>query len=221
MSAPLVSVIVPVYNGERFLREALESLFLQDFDSFETIVVDDGSEDNSAAIAETFPVTSILRQPNRGAAAARNAAIAVSEGSLIAFLDADDLLPRTKLKVQAEHLQTHPDVGCAFGRQEWINPPPWLTRDAVYGELDGIPILSAMIRRSVFDTVGLFDESFAVSSDMDLVIRMREHGVSVEVLDELVLYRRFHGNNLSLQREGNPLVRSLRAKLERERAGER
>jgi glycosyltransferase involved in cell wall biosynthesis len=160
----------------------------------------------------------VVRQERAGAAAARNAAVAASSGEFVAFFDADDLWPPNRVSLQAQHLLEHPEVACVLGRQEWMNPPPWLTRDAVYGDLDGIPLLSAMVRRRVFDELGGFDVSFRVAEDTDLLIRMRERGVELAILPDVVLYRRFHGANLTADRSSpQSLVRSLRQKLERER----
>jgi GT2 family glycosyltransferase len=100
-----------------------------------------------------------------------------------------------------------------------MNPPPWLGRDPVYGDLDGVPIGSAMFRREVFDAIGGFDETFRYSEDMDLLVRMREYEVEIAVLPEIVLYRRFHGDQMTTNAPDTPpLLRSLRRKLERERA---
>ena len=222
---PLVSVITPVYNGERYLRAALESLFAQDYESFESIVVDDGSEDETPEIAQSFPVR-YERQENQGAAAARNKGISLARGELIAYLDSDDLLPPNKLSVQAGYLAAHAEVGCVVGRQEvmlqGVEEPEWLSRDLIYGDLDGIPLVSAMVRKKVLDEVGGFDPSFGFAEDRDLFVRMREHGVRIEVLPEILVYRRFHGENTNFKRrpDKHPIFRSLKAKLDRERAGE-
>jgi glycosyltransferase involved in cell wall biosynthesis len=218
-SRPLVSVIVAAYQAEEFLEDSIASMLAQDYAPFEIVVCDDGSTDRTPEILAAHPELKTFRQPNSGPAAARNAAVAASSGEFLAIFDADDLWPPTRLALQADYLVEHPDVGCVLGRQEWINPPPWLTRDAVYGDLDGIPILSAMLRRSVFDSVGGFDESFTHSEDMDLLFRLRERGVPIEILPDVVLYRRFHGANLTRSAPStSPLLRSLRQKLERERA---
>jgi glycosyltransferase involved in cell wall biosynthesis len=216
--SPLVSVIMPVYNGEQFLAPALDSVFAQDYEPFEVVVCDDGSTDGTAQVLERYPAVTVVRQQNAGAAAARNAAVTASHGTFAAFFDADDLWPPNRLSLQAAYLVENPGIACVLGRQEWMNPPPWLTRDAVYGDLDGIPLLSAMIRRSVFDELGGFDPSFRVAEDTDLLIRMRQRGVELAILPEVVLYRRFHGANLTADRSApSSLVRSLRQKLERER----
>jgi glycosyltransferase involved in cell wall biosynthesis len=216
---PLVSVIVAAFQAEAFLEEAITSILAQDYAPFEVVVCDDGSTDRTPEILAAHSELHTIHQPNSGPAAARNAAVAASSGELLAIFDADDLWPSTRLAAQADYLVQHPEVGCVLGRQEWINPPPWLTRDAVYGELDGIPILSAMLRRSAFDAIGGFDESFTHSEDMDLLFRLREQGIPIEVLPDVVLFRRFHGANLTGSAPStSPLLRSLRQKLERERA---
>jgi glycosyltransferase involved in cell wall biosynthesis len=209
---------MPVFNAEEFLESALDSLLAQDYDPFEVVVCDDGSTDRTAEILAAYPTIRTIRQENSGPAAARNAAVAASCGDLVAFFDADDLWPANRLALQAEYLEEHPDVGCVMGRQEWMNPPAWLGRDAVYGDLDGIPLLSAMLRRNVFDQVGGFDTTFMHSEDMDLLFRLRESGVGIEILPEVVLFRRFHGENLTASPPStSPLLRSLRQKLDRER----
>jgi glycosyltransferase involved in cell wall biosynthesis len=215
---PSVSAIIPVYNGERFLATALESVLAQDYAPFEVVVCDDGSTDSTPELLASYPTLTVVRQENLGAAAARNAAVAASAGELVAFFDADDEWPANRLTLQARYLVEHPEAGCVLGRQEWLNPPPWLTRDARFGDLDGIPLLSAMIRRSVFDDLGGFDPTFRVAEDTDLLIRMRERGIDIAILPEIILYRRFHGANLTAERSSpSALVRSLRQKLERER----
>jgi GT2 family glycosyltransferase len=122
--------------------------------------------------------------------------------------------------VQAEYLLEHPEVGAVLGRQEWLNPPPWLPRDTVYGDLDGIPVGgAAMFRRSVLELLGGYDVSFSHGEDTDLLIRMRERGIPYVVLPDVVLFRRFREASLTGgQSFHNPLLRSLRAKLEREQA---
>jgi glycosyltransferase involved in cell wall biosynthesis len=219
--AALVSVVVPVYNAEEFVRAGIESLLAQDYPSFELIVVDDGSSDTSAEIADTFPGVRVLRQANAGPAAARNAGIERAGGEFIAFHDADDLAPSTKLSVQVGYLLEHEEVDCVLARQEWIDPPSWLARDAVFGELGGIPLPSAVYRAAVLRELGGFNESFRTGEDVDLLIRLRERGGQYVVLPDVLLYRRFHGENLSVV-PGRPenRIRSLKQKLERERARE-
>jgi len=210
---------MPVYNGEAFLEEALDSIEAQDYERYETVVCDDGSTDRTGEILASRPGIRVVRQENRGAGAARNAAVAASKGELLAFFDADDLWPTSRLSLQVSYLLEHPEAGCVLGRQEWTNPPPWLTRDPVYGDLDGIPLLSAMIRREVFEGLGGFDPSFRVAEDTDMLVRMRERGIEIAILPVVILHRRFVGSNLTAGGESpRALLRSLRQKLERDRA---
>jgi glycosyltransferase involved in cell wall biosynthesis len=209
------------YNAEEFMRPALDSLFAQDWHPFEAIVVDDGSTDATADIADSYADIRCIRQENAGAAAARNAGAAAARGEFVANFDSDDLLPPTRLTVQAKYLISHPEVGCVFGRQEWLNPPPWLARDAVYGDLDGIPLSSAMFRRRVLLDLGGYNEGFVHGEDTDLLIRMREAGIPYYVLSDIVLYRRFRESSVTGGRTTHaPLLRSLRAKMERERGNQ-
>jgi alpha-1,6-rhamnosyltransferase len=220
MTAPLVTLIVASYNGERFLRESLESAFAQSLPSFEVVFVDDGSDDGTGEIAQSFPVR-YIRQANEGLPAARNAGLALAQGKYIAFLDDDDVLPPTKLDVQARYLDEHPEIGCVLGRQEWIFEgveAKQLPRDPVFDEVGGIQFVTAMIRRRVLEVVGGFDPSYRYAEDRDLFIRLREHAVEIAVLPDVVLHKRLHGSNMTMNAPtSHPMLRSLREKLERER----
>jgi glycosyltransferase involved in cell wall biosynthesis len=218
-SSPAVDFIIPAYNAAEFLGEALESVLAQEYDPLRIIVIDDGSTDDSAAIAQAYPEVLVIRQKNQGPAAARNAGLAAAEAPYIALHDADDLLPPTKLRIQIGYLEEHPEVACVLGRQQWIDPPPWLPRDVLYGDLGGIPLPSAVFRTSVLRELGGFDPAFRTGEDMDLLFRLREAGHGIGVLPDLVLFRRYHGSNLSVVTSPENRLRSLKAKLEREREG--
>jgi glycosyltransferase involved in cell wall biosynthesis len=214
---PPVEFIIPVYNGAEFLGEAIESVLAQEYEPLRIIVIDDGSTDDSATIAQKYAGVLVIRQQNQGPAAARNAGLAVADAPYIALHDADDLLPPNKLRIQIEYLEAHPETACVLGRQVWIDPPPWLPRDALYGELGGIPLPSAVFRTSVIRELGGFDPSFRTGEDVDLLVRLRERGHGIFVLPDVVLYRRYHGSNLSVLTSPENRLRSLKAKLDRER----
>src|SRR5262245_58223903 len=110
--AQLITVIIPVFNGEAFLAEALESVFGQDYRPLEVIVVDDGSTDTSADVARSFPSVIVVQQSNTGLSGARNAGIQRARGSFLSFLDADDLMAPRRLSKQMDHLSAHPEAGC-------------------------------------------------------------------------------------------------------------
>jgi glycosyltransferase involved in cell wall biosynthesis len=218
---PLVSVIMAAYNAAEHIGEALESVLAQTWRPLEVVVVDDGSEDDTATIVARYPDVVYVRQDNQGPSAARNAAVEHSSGDFVANFDSDDLLPATRISDQVGYLLSHPEVGAVFGRQEWLNAPEWMARDSVYGDVDGIPLSSVMFRRNVFFELGGYDASFVHGEDMDLLVRMRERGIEYHVIPEIVLYRRHQDSSLTGGRAPHePLLRSLRAKLARQESPE-
>jgi glycosyltransferase involved in cell wall biosynthesis len=227
VSQPLVSVITPVYNGERFLEAALKSLFAQDYPAFESIVVDDGSTDGSAAVARSFPQVTYIHQENRGRGAACNTGAEAARGELIAWLDSDDVFPPDKLSIQAGFLADHSEVAGVLGRQrimlEDFEAPEWMKEDADRSVSSEVPFVSLMVRAAALAAAGGFDPSFRYAEDRDLLVRLRETGATIEVLDEVVLYRRYHGTNMVLldRPQSHPLLRSLKAKVDRSRSAQK
>ena len=118
-----VSVIMPVYNVEKYLAQAIKSVLAQTFTDFELVIVDDGSTDGSAAIYSSFddPRIRIITQKNRGLAGARNTGIRNARGAYIALLDSDDLWHPEKLERHVAHLEAHPRVGVSYCGSEFIN----------------------------------------------------------------------------------------------------
>lgn len=222
---PLVSVIVPVFNGERFLAPALQSVFNQDYRQLEVLVVDDGSTDTSAAIARTFPEAQYIFQSNQGAAAARNTGVQAATGAFIAFLDADDLWLPTKLSSQMAYHAEHPEVDCSFIGlanfvEDGVEPPQWLRdNQSLSGRPDYSPC-TLLAKRSVFDQVGLFDTSYHVGEDTEWFARFADAGLKVGFIPEILVRRRIHGANLSYE---SPVVRLsvlmkiLKASIDRKR----
>ena len=207
------SIVIPAFNAEATLAPAIRSALAQDYTPVDVIVVDDGSTDGTAAVATSFAPVRYLRQENRGPSAARNAGIEAATGEFVGFLDADDEAPATKLSVQVGYLLEHPEVGCVLGRHELDGEPPeWFDRD-------GVPLISLVARRSTLLEAGGFDESLRIAEDRDLLVRLRERGIGVEFLPDIVLTRRFHGANLSFARPAeHPVFQSLKAKLDRARS---
>jgi glycosyltransferase involved in cell wall biosynthesis len=193
-------VIVPTFNGERYLEQALRSALNQTLPPFEVIVVDDGSTDGSPEIAESFghPVRCI-RQTNMGVARARNRGLSVATGEFIAFLDHDDLWPRTKLEVQVAALHANPDVGIVSGHVRYFEGAlpgrPWTKQGS--GEVPGTGYLqAAVIRRSVFDRIGpLSEEVGGAADDLEWMMRARDLRVRRLMLDDVTLLYRWHGDN--------------------------
>jgi glycosyltransferase involved in cell wall biosynthesis len=197
---PLVSVVIPVYNGARYLRAALESVFAQTYRSFEVIVVDDGSIDDSGKIAQSFPEVHYIRQENQGVAAARNTAIAVARGEFLAFLDQDDLWTPEKLRLQIGHLLSHPDLGYSLTHQQFfLEPgatlPAWFRKELLSSVHTGWVLGTLVVRRTVFDTVGNFSTGYSAANDSDWFFRAKAAGIPMAVVPELLLLKRIHGAN--------------------------
>jgi glycosyltransferase involved in cell wall biosynthesis len=221
MPRPLVSVVVPVYNGERFLAQALESALAQEYEPFEVIVVDDGSTDGSAAVAQAYPVRYLNRR-NGGVAAARNEGVTAATGEFLAFLDQDDLWLQGKLERQVSYLLEHPEVGFVHTSIEVLfepgTPRPrWLKPDA---PLNPFLPSTLMMRRETFELVGPFDPRFSMTSDADWLARARQAGVRRAVLDEPLVRYRVHDAN-GMHQQGllkTEMFRVLKASALRQRA---
>jgi GT2 family glycosyltransferase len=203
-SRPLVSVIIPVYNGERFLAEALHSVLSQDYQPIEVIVVDDGSTDRSSEIIHSFEGIRTIRQANQGVGAARNAGIEVAQGEFITFLDQDDTWTPDKLSVQIGYLLKHPAVGYVLAHQklflvEGAARPSWLRPELLEKPPVGYLPGTLVARKHLFRQIGLFDPAYATGSDSDWFFRARGAGVSMAILPEVLLHRKIHNQNQSYE----------------------
>jgi glycosyltransferase involved in cell wall biosynthesis len=221
---PLVSVILPVHNGEKYLTKTIEDILHQTYYRLELIVVDDGSTDGSRVIACHHPQVRCLCQENQGPGAARNTGIAAAQGSLLAFQDQDDRWPPDKTRRQVDYLLSHPDVGYVLGRvqpflEEGMSWPRGY--QAEYYEQNPVAYFlgASLIRRETFDQVGLLDISRNYADDLDWFLRARAQGITMAVLPDVVLFKRIHESNLS-QRDAQvqkDILGAVRASLNRRR----
>ena len=201
-----VSVIIPVHNGERFLAEAVRSVLEQDYEPLEIIIVDDGSTDNTADIASCFEGNiRYIYQPNRGPSAARNLGIRMAAGNVIAFLDVDDLWTVDNLKRQIAVLAADPSVKIVQGliQQMQLDTSASNVTKMVFEKSSEpyafINLGSAIYRSSVFEKVGLFDETLFENEDTDWFFRAWENSISKVVLNRVTLFYRIHDHNMSLK----------------------
>ena len=201
MSEPLVSVVIPVHNGQRFLAEAIDSVLAQGYSHREVVVVDDGSTDDSPAIARARPVR-YQWQPNQGVAAARNAGLAAARGDLIGFLDQDDVWLPHKLDAQVEFLGQHPSVDMVISPLEVAVEPgaaplSWFEPDSGM-DVQLVPLLGTLLaRRSCIDRVGGFDTCYEIASDTDWIMRARDAGLVLESAPGVCMRYRMHELNSS------------------------
>ena len=202
VTGELVSVVMPAFNEERFIAEAVASVFAQTYPSFELIVVDDGSTDRTAAVAAAFDGVRIVRRPARGGpAAARNTGLAEARGEFWTIFDADDVMPPERLAVGVACLQANPSIALVLGLAEAFllpdepRPSHWNPAwdDGPYHGHPG----TGLSHRAVLDQVGLFDESLTLGSDMQWLARAKLAGVLIAQIDELCLRYRIHAGNIT------------------------
>lgn len=204
-----ITTIIPVYNGERFLAEAIRSVLEQTLPPDEVIVVDDGSTDGSAAIVAGLARTSsppirYLYQQNQGAAAARNRALTVATGALIAFMDADDLWLPDKTRQQVAVLAAHPAADVAWGDAITFGGESVEKARAVGKVIPAHPMFllqSMLVRRTVLDQVGAFDAQLRIGEDVDWLLRAIDQGVKFVLHRDLAVYYRRHEANLTADRD--------------------
>ncbi len=209
LNKPLVTVIIPTYNRGWIIQEAIDSVLDQDFNDYELIVVDDGSEDNTLEILEAYgKAIKVLQQGNRGVSAARNRGIEEATGRLIAFLDSDDLWLPKKLSTQVKFFENNADALINQTQEIWnrngLRVNPKKRHHKFSGmiferslELCLVSPSAVMIAKDLFDTVGVFDENLPACEDYDLWLRIScRYPVHLTDLP-LVIKRGGHDDQLS------------------------
>ena len=226
MMAPVVSCVIPVLNGERYLGAALESVLGQTSGAVEVIVADDGSTDGTRDVAAAFGArVRYLHQANAGHAAARNLGLAAAAGAFVAFLDADDLWHEDKLARQLARFERRPELGISVThvRNFWsadAPPPDGGIDPRVMEAVPGYRSVTLLARRRVFELVGPFDPALRHGNDTAWFLRAAEHGVAMELLPDVLVYRRLHAGNRSrrlAESSRREYLRILKASLDRRR----
>jgi glycosyltransferase involved in cell wall biosynthesis len=211
-SRPIVTALISVYNGQDFIRQAVQSVFAQTMSDWELVVVDDGSTDGSLAIltemAATEPRMKVISRPNSGICQALNDGLKIAQGEYIAKLDADDLAEPDRFARQLAFLKTHPDVVLVGGAWRMIDEAGrYLT--TLNGPLDNAAIQQlalrghaavthscAMMRRSALDAIGGYDTYFKTNIDHDMLLRIGEVG-RLANLPQVVGSYRLHKTSIS------------------------
>lgn len=221
----LVSVVMPVFNGEKYIGEAIKSVLDQTYRHIEVIVVDDGSTDRSAEEVRRFaPLVGYYPRPHGGIGAALNYGLSLAQGSYFAFLDADDLWIKNKLTVQLSAFGNDPDVDMIFGQVRQFYSPDLddLQRRKVRifdQDVAGIFKGSMLIKRASFLKVGNFEARWKIGDFIDWYARALEKGLKSIISDEVILLRRIHADNTGLRERDsrNEFARILKASLDRRR----
>ncbi len=227
-ATPSVSCVIPVYNGERFLAQAVESVLAQAYSPMEIIVVDDGSTDGTKDIADRFGnELTYVRQSNAGPSSARNHGIRLSSGEFVAFLDSDDLWRPRKTAIQLQRFEARPELAICTAQMQnfWSEEVQHEVSTLMDGRLTEIqPNLgsSFMARRSVFQTIGFLDTAFKHRDIQELILRAVDGGLPIEALPDVLVKRRIHEANISRHRSDAgdlELLAIARARIARRRVG--
>jgi glycosyltransferase involved in cell wall biosynthesis len=221
----LVSVIIPVRNGERFIAEALSSVVAQSYPRIEVVVVDDGSDDGTADIVRRTPDPRIryVRQEPGGAAAARNLGVRLACGAYLSFLDADDVWDADKLRLQIAAFSSHgPALDMVFGHVRPFHEaswPPAADADPAHPASPGYSSGTLLVRTPSFHRVGFFDSRWRVGEFIDWFMKSTEAGLSHLMLPDVVMRRRIHGDNMTrwMRQARSDYARIVAAAIERRR----
>jgi glycosyltransferase involved in cell wall biosynthesis len=226
-SPPLVSVVIPVFNGERYLAESIESVFAQTRDDLELILVDDGSTDGSREIAGRYDAT-LLLQDRGGPGVARNLGVAHARGKYLAFLDHDDVWVPEKLEWQLDLLASDPAIDLLFGHVQNFVSPDLDPAEAARIECPPDPLpgplpATMLVETETFRSVGEFGTSDRyIAEFLDWLVLADRRSLRQVMMPEVLMWRRLHETN---QHRVNPAgrqdyVKSLKTMLDQRRAGE-
>jgi glycosyltransferase involved in cell wall biosynthesis len=224
----LVSVIIPVYNYDRYLGEAIESVLSQTYQHLEVIVVDDGSTDQSSEVARSFAGRGVryCQQVHAGIGPARNKGVELARGDYFAFLDADDRWPQEKIELQLRAFESDSTLEMVFGQAVQLqNGPEWESgvkdrKLPAAGMVPGMVPGTMLIKRASFLRVGKFQGDWKVGEFIDWYARAVELQIRSLVLPDLLLWRRIHDSNQGVRERQSvsDYARVLKAKLDRKRA---
>jgi glycosyltransferase involved in cell wall biosynthesis len=228
MTKPLISCIVPVYNGERYLSEALDSILAQTRAPEQIIVADDGSTDGTAGVLASYGDRVLyLYQPNTRPSAARNLGLRAAEGEFVTFLDSDDRWHPEKLARQLARFEARPEIDyCVTHVQNFWVPELQEEAERFRGHPRSAPVAgyvtqTLMARRSLFDRIGPFNAELKNADAADWFLRADAAGALSELLPDVLVYRRLHPGNRSRTLEANSrdeFLRLLKASGDRRRA---
>lgn len=219
---PKVSVIIPTYNRLTMLKEAVDSVLAQDFEDLELIVVDDGSTDGTFEEMRSYGGrVKLLQHPhNKGVSAARNRGILHARGKYIALLDSDDLWVKGKLKIQAAFLDDNPQYPLCYTDEVWIRKGKRVNPMVKHAKYSGwifekcLPLCtvspsSAVMRKTLFKRIGLFDEALPVCEDYDFWLRVSARFPLFFIDKKLIIKRGGHPDQLSQRSWGNDRYRVI------------
>jgi len=212
MNTPLVSVIMPVKNGERFLPDSINTILKQDYPSVEIIVVDGQSTDRTQQIVKSYKQIKYICQDNdTGIPNAKNLGIATAGGEFISFISHDDIWAENKLSKQVNYMLLHPDVQYTitlvkFFLEPGCSIPPHFNEALLNGNYVAKMPESLVARKSLFDSIGVFNTKFTYMEDIDWFNRADRNNNQMALIEEVLLFKRIHGTNVSYDPNKNPKI---------------
>jgi glycosyltransferase involved in cell wall biosynthesis len=214
-----VAVAIPAYNAERFIGEALASVFAQTYPVDEIVVVDDGSEDLTARLAETAGGR-VLRQPNAGIGLTRSRAVAATSAEVVVTLDADDVLTPDSIECRVRALQADPQLDLVFGQVRHFTERADKQPVGLDAQQPSHVPSGMLVRRAAYERVGPFASGLDVAEALDWMLRAREADLRELTVPAQILWRRVHGSNNSIVNRASlhEFPRALKASLDRRRA---
>jgi glycosyltransferase involved in cell wall biosynthesis len=201
---PLISIIMPIYNTERYLSESVESVLNQTYSPIELICVNDSSTDNSLNILKSYKEIIIVNNDkNLGAGVSRNKGIEAARGEFIAFIDADDIWLKEKLAAQMKQFQLNPDLDISFTYMKCFISPELSeeTKKLRYCPPSPMPGNCAgtmLIKKDSLKKAGGFEARWKVAEFLSWFNNAREHGLIVKILNEVFMHRRIHDANTGI-----------------------
>jgi glycosyltransferase involved in cell wall biosynthesis len=202
MNNNLVSVIIPVFNAESYVEEAIRSVLSQTYVAVELICVNDKSTDGSLSVLESFGPEIILinNEENCGTAESRNKGIRIARGEFLAFIDNDDIWENNKLEVQMNRFRKSPDLDVSLTYMQCFISPEMMEgagglRYCPPDPLPGYIPSTMVVKRTSFDKVGYFDSRWKNGESFAWIVRANEVGLKFEVIEDVLVRRRIHENN--------------------------
>lgn len=225
-NSSLVSVIIPVYNAGKYARVAIESALNQTYKNIEVICVDDCSSDDSLAVLNSFGdrIRVLRNEENSGIGKTRNAGIEVAKGDFLAFMDADDLWLPEKIEIQINEFLKDKNLDISFSYMKCFISPELPSevkrlRQCPSGSMPGYIAGTAVVKRSSFFKIGLFNPKWRVGEFIDWMARAREHGLVSNIVPGVFLLRRIHETNTGVTERSsrNDYIRIMKESLVRKK----
>lgn len=222
MNSPLVSVVIPVYNCEKYIEQAIASVLAQDYKDLEIIIVDGNSTDKTLEIARSCSKAITISQVKPGISEGFNLGIKKAKGEFVAFLSGDDIWLKNKLTIQINFLLGNEDVEYTITKFKFFlenksSLPAGFKKELINQELTGPTLETFVARKEIFKKVGLFDPNFSSALDIDWFARLKDMDIKMHIINEVLLLKRIHSQNISLNEKDNQkqMFRALRKSINR------